>query len=115
MADWFAALALRLLPTPNPNINRGRNRRAIAIKIEKTINMTTADPRRNNVEGFIAALTILAKYLENGMQTNFFLGAEHDIIYAYVDASVLPEDSEDGQALSALGWFVDGEGWARYV
>lgn len=65
------------------------------------------DPRAKSVEGLIAGLQILAKYLENGLQEKYFSGAEHDIIYFWVSREQLPEDSEDGKALFALGFKVD--------
>lgn len=73
------------------------------------------DPRANTVEGVIAGLTILSKYMEKGMQESFFCGGEHDIIHIYVGDDALAEDSEDGQALIRLGFRVEDGGWAYFT
>jgi hypothetical protein len=67
------------------------------------------DPRANTTEGLKAALDIFSKHLPRGDKTPIFLGAEHDIIYAPVSTEVIPEDSEDGIALSRLGWHMDDD------
>lgn len=64
---------------------------------------------------FIKALAILGKYLKDGMDTKYFLGAEHDVIYFYVGIEELPEDSDDGKALVELGFHVEHGSWARFV
>lgn len=74
-----------------------------------------ADQNRNTVAGFLEAMTLLGEHMPEKLQTKFFLSAEHDIICAHVDSEMLPEDSPAGQRLQELGWFYDGEGWARNV
>lgn len=65
----------------------------------------------------IAVLQILGKYLDNGMDTKWFFGAEHDIVYFYVESEKCPEDSEDGKALVELGLFLDADTdqWAKFT
>lgn len=72
-----------------------------------------SDPRAASVEGVIAALNILAKYLPHGMQTKYFLEGSHDLISSYVEASLTtPEDAE---ALEALGWHKDEGYWSMHT
>lgn len=73
------------------------------------------DPRAKTVGGFIAALEILAKYLEEGTDTKYFINAEHDCLYSDVSDKDCPEDSEDGCLLTALGWHIDEECWAYFT
>lgn len=73
------------------------------------------DDRSKTVEGVIEALTILSKYMTNGMQERFFCGAEHDELFFYVDVSKCPENSEDGQRLSRLGFHVSDDFWAYFT
>lgn len=58
-----------------------------------------SDPRCASVEGIIAALNILARYLPNGMQTKYFLEGSHDLVSSYVEASLTT--AEDAEALEA--------------
>lgn len=74
-----------------------------------------ADPNRNTVAGFLEAVTLLGEHMPKKLQTEFAFSAEHDIIYVQVSDDMLPEDSPAGQRLQELGWFFDGEGWARNV
>jgi hypothetical protein len=74
------------------------------------------DPRAKTVEGFVAGLGILAKYMEKGMQESYFCGGEHDAIHIYVELEDLPEDSEDGLALVRLGFHAsDADNWAYFT
>lgn len=57
-------------------------------------------------EGFLGlaeAFTILAKYNDESYVTD----AEHDILYAQVDADKVTD--EDMKKLDELGWHVDSE------
>lgn len=68
------------------------------------------------VNQLIEALTILSKYMEDGLETSYFMGGDHDIVYFYVDVGACPEDSEDGQRLKEIGLFVsDADNWAKFV
>lgn len=75
-----------------------------------------SDPRSKSLDGMIVALGILAKYMPKKEQQKFFVEAEHDEIFFNVDVDVLPEDSEDGRILVALGLHVsDGDCWAWFT
>lgn len=74
-----------------------------------------ADLNRNTVAGFLEAMTLLGEHMPKKLQTEFFLSAEHDIIHVQVSEDMLAEESPAGQRLQELGWFFDGEGWARNV
>lgn len=74
-----------------------------------------ADQNRNTVAGFLEAMTLLGEHMPEKLQTKFFLSAEHDIIHVQVSEDMLAEESPAGQRLQELGWFFDGEGWARNV
>jgi hypothetical protein len=73
------------------------------------------DARCKSIAGFIAALEIFARYTDRAMEETYFLGAEYDIIYIYVDPDKCPEDSEDGNKLVSLGWHVDDVGWGYFT
>lgn len=75
------------------------------------------DPRAKTFEGFVTAIEILAKYAEKGMQESFAFEAEHDIIYSHVSLEQVPEDSDDGKLLNALGWHAEHSiaVWAYYT
>ena len=64
---------------------------------------------------FIEGLKIMAPFYENGLETKFFMEAEHDIIYFHVSVEDIPEDSETGKRLQELGFhFDDGvDAWAK--
>jgi hypothetical protein len=63
----------------------------------------------HTIEQLILALNIFAAHVEGGLQHSFLLDADHDIIYAGADSNDLPETSEDGKKLMALGWFFDDD------
>ena len=69
------------------------------------------------IKDFIAGLEILAAHTENGLDQNWFMGAEHDQIYFYVDDETLPEDCDDGKKLIELGFFVDCDvgNWSMFT
>lgn len=71
----------------------------------------------NSPEGWVETFEILAKYMSNGMQTKFFLEAEHDVIYSHISADDVPANSEDGLRLVELGWHLDSdiECWAYFT
>lgn len=77
------------------------------------------DPRSKSIEGFIAGLTILSKYMKGGLREKYAFGGEHDIIHIWGDVTleIVPPDSEDGLALSALGFHPeeDLDQWAYYT
>lgn len=79
-------------------------------------------PEAKSVRGFIEALGILAKYMDKGLDSAHFSGADHDVFYVQTrsneDYEAEPaESSEDGRRLIALGWHFDGDtdGWAYYT
>lgn len=76
-----------------------------------------SDPRSKSVEGMIAGLQILAKYMPNKEQQKFFFQAEHDEVFFNVEVTSLEEDTEDGRALVALGFHVSGDvdQWAWFT
>lgn len=70
--------------------------------------------RNYSLAAFIEGLQILSKYMDNGLQTEFALCAEHDIIYVHPDASVVtPEEAEK---LESLKFHKDENGgWAYHT
>lgn len=74
------------------------------------------DPRAKTVEGFIAGLTILSKYMKGGMKESYFCTAEHDEFFVFVELDELPEDSEDGIALQRLGFHASSaDNWGYFT
>jgi hypothetical protein len=73
------------------------------------------DPRAKTIEGFIVALQIFAKYTKDKLQESYFCGAEHDVLYMYVDTDAVSE--EDAALLDKLGWHKDesAETWAYFT
>lgn len=72
--------------------------------------------KRKSVAAFVRGLEILAPHFENGMETCYFMGGEHDIIHIYVETSTIPEDSEEGKELDELGFHVDEhDQWAWWT
>lgn len=63
------------------------------------------------------SLDIIARYSPKGENEAFIFEAEHDIIYSHLSAEEVPEDSEDGKALSELGWHMssDADVWAKFT
>ena len=72
------------------------------------------DERAKSIEGFIASLEIFAKYTSKGMTESYFLGAEHDIIYCWIN---VPKNSEDGKRLTMLGWHheTESDSWGYFT
>lgn len=67
-----------------------------------------SDPRAKSLAGFIAGLEIMAKHHKDGLGAKWAFGAEHDCVHLWVcDLDALPEDSDDGRALTALGFIAD--------
>jgi len=68
-----------------------------------------SDAKAKTVSAFIEGLTILARHMPNGLDQAFAFGAEHDVIHIWGDVCLdsLPEDSEDGRRLQALGFHAD--------
>lgn len=67
------------------------------------------------MKDFIAGLHILSNYVDMGIETTCWMGAEHDIIYFYVDAARLSEDSDDGKRLLNFGFHLEDSSWAFYT
>ena len=70
--------------------------------------------RKMTVSEFIEGLNIMVK---NGLHDNWFMGAEHDQIYFYIDNELLPENSREGKRLIELGFFVDSDvcSWSMFT
>lgn len=67
-------------------------------------------------QSFCDGLVIFAKYCDEGMNTKYMLGADHDEIYVYVSQNELSPDSEDGKKLQELGFEPhDGGNWSCRV
>ncbi len=66
---------------------------------------------------FIEGLKIMAPFYSNGMDTDFFMEAEHDIVYFHIDNEQIPEESKLGERLVELGFHYDEEadGWAKFT
>lgn len=66
------------------------------------------------VKDLIRALTIMEPHFEHA---GCFCGAEHDIIYFYVDDEKIPEESSEGKELIELGFHLDSDvgSWATFV
>ena len=62
-------------------------------------------------------MQIMSSHMKDGLNTGFAFGAEHDIIYVFVDAEALPEDSDDGRLLDGLGFHYSTESdtWAYFT
>lgn len=69
------------------------------------------------ISEMIESLGIFAKYLAKGMDEAFFMGAERDQIWMYVEDEKIPTDSDDFKRLDEIGWFPDEEcgTWSRFV
>ena len=68
------------------------------------------------VTAFIEGLSILTKYMKDGDNQSYFLGAEHDQIWIYTEESP-GQLTADGQRLDQLGFFYDDdiECWSYYT
>lgn len=90
------------------------------------------DLRANTYEGWIAALSIFAKYEDKGITARMQTAAEHDVLYLASEPtpntaelqdgdSVLTWGSErerqDGETLERLGfhWDTDVDCWAKFT
>ena len=67
-----------------------------------------------SIAALVSALGIFAKYAKDGLSEEYVLGAEHDIIYCYVE---VPMETDDGRLLCSLGWHFDksAESWAYWT
>ena len=89
---------------------------------EESGRLYMSDPKAKSVTAFIEALTILARYMDNHIESKHFSAAGHDVFYVNTesdeDGQARPgEDSDDGRRLVALGWHLDSEsdGWAYFT
>ena len=82
---------------------------------ERSDDLYMSDPDAKTLRGFIRGLEICAKYMPDGINAKWALGAEHDVIWVYASTTDLLEDSEDGRSLTSLGFHVDGGCWAFYT
>lgn len=66
---------------------------------------------------FIEGLKIMAPHYPKGMDTDFFMEAQHDVVYFHVTDINIPEDSEDGKRLEELGFHYaeDADCWAKFT
>lgn len=69
------------------------------------------------MNNFIEGLKIMAPFYKNGMDTEYFMEAEHDIVYFHVTAEQIPEESDSGKRLQELEFhYDDGVGvWAKHT
>ena len=77
-----------------------------------------SSPIAKSIIGFITGLKIMAEFAPKGLETTYFMSAEHDIIYFYIDCETIPEDSDAGRELESLGFHYDDEesgGWAYFT
>ena len=74
-------------------------------------------PEAKSIKGFREALDIVAKHHKDGENAKYFTYAEHDIIYFELSLSAVPENSEEGQRLDALGFHACEEHnyWAYFT
>lgn len=73
------------------------------------------DPRAKTIEGFIVGLTLLSKYMKDGMKETCALGGEHDVIWFSVSTEQLLEESEDGKLLVCLGFHTEDDTWQYFT
>ena len=66
---------------------------------------------------FIEALYVLAPYYPRGLEQEFFIQAEHDIIYFHVSSDQISEESTEGLKLIELGLHYDESVgcWAKFT
>lgn len=65
---------------------------------------------------WIEVLHIVAKYSPKYFEEDHIFEADHDIIYTHLDTDMVPEDSEDGKRLLALGLSIHSYNiWATYT
>lgn len=68
------------------------------------------------IADWIAALNIFARNHEDGLEAKYVISSEHDEIFFHLNEDTVPEESEDGQELTTLGFSVNDFGcWSRYV
>ena len=59
------------------------------------------------MRNLIEALTIISKYLKDGMDTEFPTNCGYDCLYVPVDDSLLPVSQKDLDRLKDLGFYFD--------
>ena len=74
-------------------------------------------PESKTIKGFKEALDIVARHHKGGENAKCFTYAEHDIIYFELSLEDVPEDSEEGKRLDALGFHASTEFdcWAYFT
>jgi len=68
---------------------------------------------RKNLEAWRRSLRIMEKY--SNCNDCLLASAEHDQVWSFLGTDDCPEDSEDGQKLINLGWFVDEDCYSMFV
>jgi len=76
-----------------------------------------SDERSGTIEGLIESLKILAAHSPNGLQDHRVIEPAHDMIFSALGPKEIPEDSEDGKKLIALGWNLreDEDHWTMFT
>jgi len=72
---------------------------------------------KRSVTNFIEALTILARYMEKGVDTQYFIESAHDQIWISTNDGNPGVLTKDGQRLDELGFFYDESvgSWSQYT
>lgn len=69
--------------------------------------------KARTIDGWRASLEIFERH---GKTDKWLIVASaHDIFYTQYGTDDIPEDSDDGRALIALGWHVDEDAWACFA
>ena len=78
-------------------------------ELDNFVETIPRDATAKSVAGVIEAFQIFAKYLENGLNQQYFFEGQHDKIFVYVDPEKLLPQSDDGKRLIALGFYPNLE------
>lgn len=72
-------------------------------------------PSADSIEGIILGLLIMSTYYDKGMKKQFFMDAEHDILYFY--EADKPFEFEDAERLCSLGFHINSDtgSWAYFT
>jgi len=62
-----------------------------------------------NIRNFLAGLEILSKYYDEGLDTDYFMEAGHDVVWFHITEEALPVDSDDGTLLLSYGFDTDAD------
>lgn len=75
------------------------------------------NPQAKTLNGLVQSFMLFGLHTEKGMDQSYPIDAEHDILYGPCDSDEIPEESEDGKKLLALGWHYDDDAgrWAYYT